>query len=459
MIMADGIFQEFEGDRIAISYQGVVAVLKRHENCIFLYGKEATDIPEEQWVTRKLNRNIFKPYDVCFAPNNHLVVSDIGDKSVKIFTLEGDQEQINQFVIGYNATRSLIVQDVIDIKKELSSGIQLNFETVRVPHNIVVGRGPLFQLFVTCEAEIIFINMDWNKRSLINYFPISSPMDWYFVQCEKKLVCDEASTVRDHKDNHKVGGFNPLLITRAQFCGMFYHVSETNHAGFLCLDRSECKIGKRGDKKKFAETVVIYVRLTDKDGRLIFHARYGNCYEGPNANTAHAEYFMLIDEEFRQAVKFLQDIKGGNINMYMNKQPCYKSTGHGKKTELKIKNCAQELLNFFHFHCLFSSIKLKIYLCQLYKVGKIVQSPLLLQEKGSLGQDIWNAQLGLKILLSQFHIELKAMTQETWETLANYAEIKLPDYQGSERQKLDLHIHNLLLEMKKLPISQLLGVV
>ena len=145
--------------------------------------------------------------------------------------------------------------------------------------------------------------------------------------------------------------------------------------------------------------------------------------------------------------------------MYMNKQPCYKSTGHGKKTELKIKNCAQELLNFFHFHCLFSSIKLKIYLCQFYKVGKIVQSPLLLQEKGSLGQDIWNAQLGLKILLSQFNIELKAMTQESWETLANYAEIKLPDYQGSERQKLDLHIHNLLLEMKKLPISQLLGIV
>ena len=41
--------------------------------------------------------------DVCFAPNNCLVVSDIGDKSVKIFTLEGDQEQVNRFVIGHNA--------------------------------------------------------------------------------------------------------------------------------------------------------------------------------------------------------------------------------------------------------------------------------------------------------------------------------------------------------------------
>ena len=39
----------------------------------------------------------------------------------------------------------------------------------------------------------------------------------------------------------------------------------------------------------------------DKNGRLIFHARYENCYEGSNPNTAHAEYFILVDEEFRQA--------------------------------------------------------------------------------------------------------------------------------------------------------------
>ena len=59
---------------------------------------------------------------------------DIGDKSAKIFTLEGDQERANQFVIGYNVTRNLIVQDVNAIKKELSSRsrsrIQLNVETV-----------------------------------------------------------------------------------------------------------------------------------------------------------------------------------------------------------------------------------------------------------------------------------------------------------------------------------------
>ena len=81
------------------------------------------------------DKDLFKPHDVWFAPNNHLVaVSDIGDKSAKIFTLEGDQERANQFGIGYNVTRNLIVQDVNAIKKELSSRslsrIQLNLETV-----------------------------------------------------------------------------------------------------------------------------------------------------------------------------------------------------------------------------------------------------------------------------------------------------------------------------------------
>ena len=100
------------------------------------------------------DKDLFKPHDVWFAPNNHLVaVSDIGDKSVKIFSLEGDQGQVNQFVIGYNVTRNLIVQDVNAIKKELSSRsrsrIQLNLETVWVSLNIyMVGQGHLFPLIV-----------------------------------------------------------------------------------------------------------------------------------------------------------------------------------------------------------------------------------------------------------------------------------------------------------------------
>ena len=162
--------------------------------------------------------------------------------------------------------------------------------------------------------------------------------------------------------------------------------------------------------KKFSEIVVIYVRVTDKNGRLIFHARYGNCYKGPNSNTAHAEYFMLVDEEFRQAVKFLRDRMEGNIIIYMNKLPCSRSTSHGKRSALKVKNCAQELINFFNVYCSTGSIKLQIYLCQLYKVDMDVP------HETSLAQDIINAQLGLKTLLSS-GIEVIARSQESWTKL------------------------------------------
>ena len=46
-IMADRMLQDFEGDR---SYQGELALLRRQENCIRQYGKEATEIPKQQWM-------------------------------------------------------------------------------------------------------------------------------------------------------------------------------------------------------------------------------------------------------------------------------------------------------------------------------------------------------------------------------------------------------------------------
>ena len=112
-----------------MSHLGELAVLRNKKIVFFCTGKRQLNNNGWPSLSRKLNKHLFKPHDVCFAPNNHLVVSDIEDKPVKIFTLEGDQEQLNRFVIGYNnATRSLIVQDVNAVKKELSLRIQLNSE-------------------------------------------------------------------------------------------------------------------------------------------------------------------------------------------------------------------------------------------------------------------------------------------------------------------------------------------
>ena len=139
----------------------------------------------------------------------------------------------------------------------------------------------------------------------------------------------------------------------------------------------------------------------------------------------------------------------GNITMDMNKQPCSVSTSHGKKTVLKVRNCAQELINFFDVYCSTGSIKLQIYLCQLYKVDMDVP------HETSLAQDIINAQLGLKTLLSS-GIEVIAMSQESWTKLAEFADIELPEYQESKRQKLDKHIDNFLSRIKRIQTATLL---
>ena len=217
-------------------------------------------------------------------------------------------------------------------------------------------------------------------------------MVWCFVELILnwwKVMYDEASTVGDHKDTvSKVGGFNPLTCNYwSSLLSHFLITSQKQTMLGFCVftDWSatlKTVIEKQGNKKKF----LIHVWVTDKNGRLIFNAKYGNCYKGSNPNTAHAEYLMLVDEDFRQAVKFLRDRMEGNITMDMNKQPCSVSTSHGRKTALKVKNCAQELINFFDVYCSTGSIKLHIYLCQLYKVDMDVPHEIsLAQEKCSTG--------------------------------------------------------------------------
>ena len=247
-----------------------------------------------------------------------------------------------------------------------------------------------------------------------------TPGDCTSMQCKIKEECDKMSIVNDHKDNHKVGGENSLVVTKGQFCAMFYHVTERKRDKicFKCLEKSKCQVGNLKMTKRLcsnprvrARTVVVYVRLTDRTGQSKFLARYGNCFHGKKKNTVHAGRFMLDDQEFKQHVKRLRDQKGGKIEMYMNKQPCFRST------RVKTKECAQELVDFYKLFCLLYGIKLTVNLCELSRVD--VDKP----PSPSLKNDIQNARLGMQMMMSA-GIELKAMTEESWRKLAGYANIK-----------------------------------
>ena len=226
-----------------------------------------------------------------------------------------------------------------------------------------------------------------------------------------------------------------MAVSKGQFCAMFYHVSERegDQISFKCLKESKCPVGNSkmtrphsNPKAVYARTVVVHVRLTDQDE----NARYGNCFQAKRRNRIHAEHFMLKDEEFKQYVKFLGDHEGGKIEMFMNKQPCFKST------RVKSKKCAQDLVNFYKSYCSSRKIELTINLCQLYKVD-MRPSPRARED------DIENAREGVRRMKSA-GIKLKAMNEESWRQLAGYAKIELRVKIYRDREKLDQHIAKVL---------------
>ena len=438
--MAEG-FAALSGVGLAISERGRMAVAKRSEGSVELYHSEDSDTrPGANQTTETIRENLVRPYEVCFAPNNNLVLTDVGDNSIKVYNLVGKPQLVSKFICFKRKGKTKIEKSESSSELEVSADSSVPTRNL-TPQNIVVGPSPLSQLFVVFDNLILVMTMDWNAVEMIDSRQLSSPHEWAIVQKKANKECNKVSLVHDHKENHKVGGFDPLAITKAQFCAMFYHVTERkrDNINYKCLQRPKCRVGKMARQANprvdYAASVVVYVRLTDQSNRLIFHARYGNCFEGERRNTTHAEYFMLMDDEFRQAVHLLRD-QGGSINMFMNKQPCYRSTKHhDKRSDLKRKECAQDLIDFYNTHCSSRSIKFTINLCQLYKVDMVPSS--------GLEEDIFNAQQGMRKITSA-GIELKAMTAESWEQLAGYASVNLPTYQDSERQKLDRHIAEFL---------------
>ena len=421
---------------LAVSEHGSLAVVKRSEGRIELF-RSSRVVDNSSQQNQTITEDLISPYDICFAPNNHLVVTDIGDKTFKVFNFEGSPELVSKF------SCLMRIRDGHTFIENCENLLSPSGHLVLVPQNIVAGPTTSSQLFVVYGNLIFVITMDWNTVEILDFQQLSSSQDWARVQRNTRTECDKVSLVHDHSENHKLGGRNPLAITKAQFCAMFYHVTQTRRGNinYKCLESSQCRVGKMSRQADprfdYAASVVIYVRLTDRTGRLIFHARYGNCSESERRNTIHAEYFMLMDEEFKEAVLLLQDQRGGSITMFMNKQPCYKSTKHHDRMPgLTKKQCAQDLVEFYNLHCSSYGVSFTIYLCQLYKVD-LAPTP-------QFEEDITNGLEGMRKMITT-GIELKAMTKESWQQLAGYACMILPLYQGGERQKLDQHIREFLV--------------
>ena len=113
-------------------------------------------------------------------------------------------------------------------------------------------------------------------------------VDFSFKQLKPQKLRDKTSIVYDHKDNPKVGGRNPLAVTKGLFYTMLYHVKERKRdkISLKCLKKSNCRVGNskmtrpHSNSKAVYSQTVLYVRLIDRVGRLVFRARYGICFQG-----------------------------------------------------------------------------------------------------------------------------------------------------------------------------------
>ena len=87
---------------------------------------------------------------------------------------------------------------------------------------------------------------------------------------------------REHKNE-------PILGKSDQFCAAFYHVHKWNKDGHFCLDENGCIIAMRVKREEHGgqpdwrkqprQQVIAVAKFEDKDGNILYEAKYSNCTE------------------------------------------------------------------------------------------------------------------------------------------------------------------------------------
>ena len=157
------------GAALAVSEQGRIAIAKASERQVELYGGgEANQIISQQLVT---------PCEVCFAPNNHLVIADTGDRSIKVYSLDAAPQMVARIICFQQNGSNKI--EAMTGTEPFSPSLSLRCLT---PYSITSGPSPLSQLFAVFGCLIFVIILDWGTTELLDYRELSSSDQWPSVQ-------------------------------------------------------------------------------------------------------------------------------------------------------------------------------------------------------------------------------------------------------------------------------------
>ena len=161
MIGDRGVMSEIA---LAISDEGRLAVVKRSENRVELYG--GADSKDTRQVNITTKQNLIRPHNVCFALNNHLLITDVDDPSIKIYSLKNEEPQLVRKIICYEKKAQAVIQ--METPEGPLSALS-SPDKYLTPFTLTVGPSPLSQVFAVFENFTFIITIDWNTVGLMDY--------------------------------------------------------------------------------------------------------------------------------------------------------------------------------------------------------------------------------------------------------------------------------------------------
>ncbi|CAB3996410.1 uncharacterized protein LOC111322856 [Paramuricea clavata] len=190
-----------------------------------------------------------------------------------------------------------------------------------------------------------------------------------------------------------------------------------------------------------AKTVVAVVKF-EKDGKILYEARYTNCGE----KQKHAEDFFQEDIKKGKLGEKVEANPNGTITLYLTLQPCNKSTSiEGTATTPKDKTCCETLENIFNDTLLPKKIKLYVKAANLCRLSLIPEND---SDDETLRK---NAVDGIEMLMG-IGVKFRRVTREDWHYLLSLTN-ELHNREDLEvhegRENLDTSVQSIFDQMHK----------
>jgi tRNA(Arg) A34 adenosine deaminase TadA len=183
---------------------------------------------------------------------------------------------------------------------------------------------------------------------------------------------------------------------------------------------------------KQAKTVVAVVKF-EKDGKILYEARYTNC--GEEEKQKHAEDFLKDDIENRELGKKVEANQEGTITLYLTYQPCNKSTSiGGTAITPKDKTCCETLTTIVNDK-LPPGITLWVKAANTCRLSLIPENH---PDDETLRQ---NAVAGIKMLMGIERVAVTWMEKDDWHYLLSLT--------NELENREDLEVHEGRLDLDK----------